>query len=138
MIVALALLSLGMPAQAAAACPSEIVEPERRFSGIYVDDFEGQRFFEGAAGIGDLDFRARPIVNFEPDIVGVGKRFGITQRANGLAYRVTFRGVMRSRGTVGRPRHPVATAILAERAGVSISWRSSASNCSGRCARLWR
>lgn len=103
MIGALVLLSLGMPAQAGSTCPAEIIEPERRFSGIYVDDFEGQRFFEGAAGIGDLDFRARPIVNFEPDIVRVGERFGITQRANGLAYRVTFKGVMRSRGTVEPP-----------------------------------
>lgn len=106
MIGALALLGVSMPAQAASACPIEIVEPERRFSGIYVDDFEGQRFFEGAAHIGDLDFRARPIVNFEPDIVGVGERFGITQRANGLAYRVTFKGVMRSRGTIERSAPP--------------------------------
>lgn len=103
MIGALALLSVGMPAQTVAACPVEIVEPERRFSGIYVDDFEGQRFFEGVAGIGDLDFRARPSVYFEPDIVGLGARFGITQRANGWAYRVTFKGILRSRGTVERP-----------------------------------
>ncbi len=106
MIGALVLLSLSMPAQAATACPVEIVEPERRFSGIYVDDFEGQRFFEGANGISDLDFGARPNVNFEPDIVGVGGRFGITQRAYGLAYRVTFKGVMRSRGTSERPAAP--------------------------------
>ncbi len=106
MIGALALLIVSMPAQAATACPIEIVEPERQFSGIYVDDFEGQRFFEGAAGVGDLDFRARPSVYFAPDIVGLGERFGITRRAFGLAYRVTFRGVMRSRGTSERPAAP--------------------------------
>lgn len=96
---ALALLLAGGPALPVQACPPEVVEPERRFNGIYIDDFEGQRFFEGAKTLGDVDFRARPWVWFSPDIVAHGAKFGIERRRLGDAYRLVFRGVRRARAS---------------------------------------
>lgn len=99
MLGALALLLAGGPALPVEACPREVVQPERRFSGIYVDDFEGQRFFEGAKTLADVDLKARPWVWFAPDIVAHGAKFGIQRRRLGDAYRLVFRGVKRTRAS---------------------------------------
>lgn len=94
---ALALLLAGGPALPVSACPPEVVEPARQFSGIYVDDFEGRRFFEGARTLAEIDLRVGPKVWFSPDIVDQGARFGIDRRYQGHAYRMAFRGTKRGR-----------------------------------------
>ncbi len=98
----LLLAAYNAPAQGQ-ACPPETIEPERIHSGIYLDEFEGQAFHEGAQSLGDVDRRARPSISLTFDVVGLGERFGIKRREQQTAYRIRFVGVRRSRGQGGVP-----------------------------------
>lgn len=100
MIGAAVALILSGAAAASDTCPQETIEI-REFDGVYVDIFEGQRFFESARSIGGLDFRAKPNVWFAPEIVTVGPAFGIELRKPNEAYRIRFVGALRYRTAPG-------------------------------------
>ena len=88
-------LLVGMPEPA--PCPREVVEPERTFTGVYVDAFEGQAFHEGASSLADIGSRRGPAPWMSVDLVALASPFGVTRRQPSYAYRVKFRGVRRSR-----------------------------------------
>jgi len=102
MTLSLLLAASAAPAQGP-SCPPEVVEAERIYSGVFVDDFESQQFFEGAKGVADIDRRARPRTWADFDVVGFGHPFDVTRREPGIAYHVRFVGVKRSRGVAGIP-----------------------------------
>ncbi|SOB86989.1 hypothetical protein SAMN06297144_2108 [Sphingomonas guangdongensis] len=93
---ALALALLSAPAQGGQPCGPEQVDAAREFTGVYLDDFEGQAFAEGATTAAEAR-RSRPLPWFELDVVGLGRPFGITRRELSRAYRVRFIGERRSR-----------------------------------------
>lgn len=99
---ALALALLSAPAQGGLLCPPEQVEAPREFVGVFLNEFGGQVFAEGAATIAEAR-RARSLPWFEMDVVGLGRPFGINRRAYPLAYRVRFIGERRSRAATPIP-----------------------------------
>ncbi len=104
MITALVLLLVAhvAPVQGQ-SCPPEKIEPERIYSGVFVDEFEGQRFFDGANSMADVNRRAVDSVWMDFDLVGMGESFGIRTRSSNQAYRLSFVGVKRTRGARNIP-----------------------------------
>ncbi len=97
MIAALAV----MAAAQATGCSPERVAPPREYVGIYLDEFEGQRFFEGARSLKEVDRRGADNVWMEINIVALGAAFGIKRREPWTAYLVRFDGRKRSRSIAG-------------------------------------
>ncbi|HWK36197.1 hypothetical protein [Sphingomonas sp.] len=94
----LALVAIAAPAQGQ-PCADEVVSPQRVYAGVFLDEFENQRFFEGAQTAADVDRRAPDSVWMTMNVVEWGKPFGIESRPQFGAYRMRFSGIKRTRGS---------------------------------------
>ncbi|KQM57278.1 MULTISPECIES: hypothetical protein [unclassified Sphingomonas] len=65
--------------------------PEREWSGIWVNHFEGSQFFEGKTGVAAIDWRQRGVWFDDRDNMALTS-VAMEHRGSGKAYRIRFLG----------------------------------------------